>query len=181
MARSVRFEPKRVQPDKSGRIALVVSGGPAAFHGRDLRVVKTLRTLSPGGDDIALIEFQPDDTGNIALRLRHQRLKGFPLGGKPIAVVNESAVPGYQAVPQLHHFTVHGERFHLPVPKVENGAARSFIHAPALHSHVTALHHVSPADSMSPADLVQLFHHPQRRERLPVYRATISIAEFEFD
>src|SRR5256885_15975050 len=72
--RGAYSQTQRVQANEPGRVALVVSLGAAALHGRDLRIVKALRTFPAGGDDVALVKLQPHDAGDVALRFSDQRL-----------------------------------------------------------------------------------------------------------
>ena len=79
----------------------------------------------------------------------------------------------------MHDLPVHGEAFHLPVRKVQDGAAGRFIHAPRFHAHVPVLHHVHPPDTVFAADFVQRLHHAERRQLFAVHRHAIALHEIE--
>ena len=81
----------------------------------------------------------------------------------------------------MHDFPVHGEAFHLPVRKMQDGAAGRFIHAPRFHAHVPVLHHVHPAYAVFAADLVQRFHHAERGKFFAVHRHAIAFHEIQHD
>src|SRR4051812_29653129 len=64
--RGPRFQAQGVEADKSRGVGLVVS--PAALHRGDLRIVQALRAFPAGSDDVALVEFETNDAGDVPLR-----------------------------------------------------------------------------------------------------------------
>ena len=159
----------------------MVVGRFFAFHRGNFWVVETLRTFPPGDNDVALVEFQPNQTGDVALRFGDKRLERFTLRRKPKAVVNQFAVFWNQTVAQVHHFAVHGQRFHLAMREMQDRAARRFVNAAAFHSNESILDDVDPADPVFAAEFVQRLHDAERRKFFAVHFHTISGFECKID
>lgn len=65
-------------PDETGSVALSIRGY-FAFHGRDLRIVETVRAFAACDDDSAFVEFEPNETRDVVLCFCDERLKRFTL------------------------------------------------------------------------------------------------------
>ena len=67
------FQPQSIQPNEPSGVALIVAGC-TILHRRDLSVIQTFRTLAACHYDIALVEFESHNAGNVSLRFRDQGL-----------------------------------------------------------------------------------------------------------
>ena len=81
----------------------------------------------------------------------------------------------------MHDFTIHRQSFNLPVGKMQNRAAGSFVNAAALHSDEAILDNVDATDAMFAAKSVQRLHNAQRRERFAVHFHAVSVLEPKID
>src|SRR3954469_19464982 len=172
------LQPERVQANEASRITLIICVGGAPLHGGHVRVVEALRTFAAGRNDVPLVKFEPHSAAHIALGFADERLKRDALGCKPKAVVNESAVARNEAITQMHDLAIHGQRFHLPMREMENGAARRFVNAAAFHPDETIFDNINPADAVLPAERVQRLHDREWPERFTIYRNAIPVLKF---
>ena len=85
-------------------------------------------------------------------------------GVNPLAEVDQISKLEADLLLVVVGVAVEADFFQLVVSVVEDGAARSLIHAAALHADQTVFHHVHDADTVSAAQLVELldeFHSAQ--------------------
>jgi hypothetical protein len=119
------LQPQCLQANEASRVALVVSIAAAAFHGRDPRIVQALGTFAPRHDDVALVEFQPHNAADVALRFHDEGLQRLPLGREPKAVVNELYFGITLSRKCITSRSMVSDSI-LPMRKVEERAARGF-------------------------------------------------------
>src|SRR3546814_6098153 len=78
-------------------------------------------------------------------------------------------------------FAIEAQRFDRAMRLEQDGAARRFIAAPALHADVAVLDNVETADAVFAAKLVELFENLERRAAHPVDRHRIALVELDGD
>ena len=79
----------------------------------------------------------------------------------------------------MHYLAIHGDGFHLPMRKMQNGTTRRFVYSATLHAHKPVFHDVHTADTVLAAQLIELPHHPEWIQSLAVHSDTVSLIELE--
>ena len=65
----------------------------------------------------------------------------------------------------MHHLTIHRDRLHHAMRRVQNSASRCLVHAAGFHADKPILHHVHPADAVFASEPVEGLHHLEWRHR----------------
>src|SRR6266480_2614349 len=63
---------------------------------------RDFRAFASGDDDVAFVKLEAHNSGDVALRFGHQRLKDFALGREAKAVIKQLAVFRHEGVARLH-------------------------------------------------------------------------------
>ena len=81
----------------------------------------------------------------------------------------------------MGHLTVEGERLNGPMGPQQNGAARGLVAAARLHSNITVLHQVEPADAMTATKTIELGEQLVGLHLLAVDGCEVALDEVELD
>jgi hypothetical protein len=96
-------------------------------------------------------------------------------------VVDHLGVARDQAVAEVEHLAVHGERLQGPTRRVEDGAARRLVDAARLHADDAVLHEVHASDAVLTAHPVEAREQGHRAQALAVDRHRIAPLKVDED
>src|SRR5512143_1186624 len=147
-------EPERIQPDEAFRILLIVYR--VRLEGGEFGAVERHEGFAAYGVAVSLVELDPRRARHVLLRFVHHRLEHDPLGGEPVAVIDQLGVARDQTIAQVHGLAVHGDGLDGPVGGMEERAARRLVDAPGLHADVAVFDEVDAADAVPAGDPVRL-------------------------
>src|SRR5262249_56065285 len=106
-----------------------VEGTGALLESYQVLIVERIFAFTANNSGIALVELDRHPAGDKLLAFVDRRLKHFPLGGKPEAVINKLRIFGHQFVFEMRRATIERDRFDSPVGGEQYRAARSLVHA----------------------------------------------------
>jgi hypothetical protein len=120
----------------------LVIGALVILEGDVLHRVEAIGRLAAGDDGIALIELEAHHAGHALLALIGHGLQHAALGAEPEAVIDDLGIARHQAVLEMRRLTVEGDALNGAVRLVEDGAARGFVAAAALHADEAVFHQI---------------------------------------
>ena len=163
------------------RVLLVV-GALVVLEGGDGRVEQRVGLrVAAGDDDVALVELEAHPAVDALLGVVDEGLQREALGAPPVAVVDHAGVARHEVVLEVGDFAVERDRFDGAVGAQQDGAARGFIAAAALHADVAVFHQVEAADAVLAAELVELGEQLVRLHAGAVDGDQVPLLEFQVD
>ena len=136
----------------------------------DLFAVQGVRAGRACGNDVPLINFQPDVATDVFLRLVHKRGECFAQRREPLSVIDKLRKADGNVLFEMLGLLVEAEHFQLFVRKVQDGSAGRFVHAAALHTDEAVFHDVDDPHAVLAADLVEFVHQLHRTRLFAVQR-----------
>ena len=139
-------------------------------EGGDLLRIEGVRGGHAGVHDVALVELELHVAGHCLLRLVDKGVERLHQRGVPLAVVDELAVLDAHLHLVVLGLLVEGDLLERLVGRIEDGAARGLVDAPALHADQPVFDHVDDADAVFAAQLIELIDDVDRLHLLAVDR-----------
>src|SRR5262249_34202777 len=147
-------QPQRVEANEARGVAVIV-GDLALLERHQVLVVERIRALTSDHVDAALVELKRHRAGNELLALVDRGLQHLALGREPEAVVDQLGVFRHQLILEMAGAAVERDLLDAAMRGIEDGAARSLVHAARLHADKAVLHEIKPADAVRAPKLIE--------------------------
>src|SRR5260370_26671466 len=155
----------------------------ACAHGEWGKVGRVERVIRFAAEhaDVAFVERQRDQAGQILLRGFYEGVQSFAQRREPQAKVNEFGILERDVLLEMQQVPIEAEGFEFPVGGEQQRASWRFVAAARLDADEAVLDQVDASNRVAPADFVQQFDQRYGIESLAAHRNTHASFESDFN